>query len=383
MTTAEDTELTQQPPHRGRVMCRLTQVFEFNAQGVNWGRGVMLLDVALVPIVVLLAIGKQQYLLSAVFGALFACVADPGGSYGYRASRIAGFGVAGAAMTALGFGIATSGWGWLVLSAFVITLLAGLAVKFGLHRFLVATLLNVWFFVALVLGSNQHQAHVTSHTWGQVLAWVGGTALWIALTFIAWLIQGRKDRPTPFPELPGDTSPRELTPPLIAFAVLRALGLAAATAIAFGAGLSHADWAPIAALVAMKPSLDQTTLVGEQRVAGALIGAIAAALLLLIAAAVHGVNLISVTDALELVTIVLFIHAASIQFWNYALYTAAIAAGVLLAAGLPHPSNFTAEGQRVLWTLIGVAIAVLVMLIGDRLGKRRAKAPPEAASQPA
>jgi uncharacterized membrane protein YccC len=197
------------------------------------------------------------------------------------------------------------------------------------------------------------------------------------------LIQGRKDRPTPFPELPGDTSPRELTPPLIAFAVLRALGLAAATAIAFGAGLSHADWTPIAALVAMKPSLDQTTLVGEQRVAGALIGAIAAALLLLIPANVHGVNLVSVTDALELVVIVLFIHAASIQFWNYALYTAAIAAGVLLAAGLPNPSSYSAEGERVLWTLIGVAIAVLVMLIGDRLGKRSAKAPPEAASQPA
>jgi hypothetical protein len=343
----------------------------------------MLLDIVLVPVVVLLAIGKEQYLLSAVFGAVFACVADTGGSYGYRASRTAGFGLAGAAMTALGFAIATSAWGWLVLAAFVITLLAGLTVAFGLHRFIAATLLNLWFFVALVLGSNQHHTHLTSHTWGQVLAWVGGTALWIALTFVAWLIQGRKDRPQPFPEIPGDTSPRKLTPPLIAFAVLRALGMAAATAIAFGAGLSHADWAPIAALVAMKPSLDQTTLVAEQRVAGALIGAIAAALLLLIPAHAHGSKLLSTTDALQLVVIVLFIHGAAIQFWNYAFYTAAIAAGVLLAAGLPHPSNYSAEGERVLYTLVGVGIAVLVMFLGDRLAKRRAKAPPQAASQPA
>lgn len=47
----------------------------------------MFLDVALVPVVVLLAIGKEQYLLSAVFGALFAGMVDPGGSYGHRASR--------------------------------------------------------------------------------------------------------------------------------------------------------------------------------------------------------------------------------------------------------------------------------------------------------
>ena len=141
-----------------------------------------------------------------------------------------------------------------MLAAFVITLGAGLTIKFGLHRFIVALILNTWFFVALVLGSNHHNAHVTSHTWAQALAWVGGTALWIALTFMGWLIRGRKDRPQPIAELPGDTSPRKLTPPLIAFAVLRALGMAGATAIAFGAGLSHADWTPIAAIVARSPA---------------------------------------------------------------------------------------------------------------------------------
>jgi hypothetical protein len=164
-------------------------------------------------------------------------VVDPGGSYGYRASWLAVFGLAGAAITALGFGIATSDWGWLVLAAFVVTLVAGLTVKFGLHRFIVAMVLNEWFIIALVLGSNHHNAHVTSHTWAQALAWVGGTALWIALTFIGWLIRGRGDRPQPIAELPGDTLPRKLTPPLIAFAVLRAFGIAGATAIAFGAGL--------------------------------------------------------------------------------------------------------------------------------------------------
>jgi hypothetical protein len=349
-----------------------SKVFALNPRGLNWARGVMFLDVALVPVVVLLAIGEEQYLFSAVFGALFAGMADPGGSYGYRASRIAVFGLAGAAMTALGFGIATSDWGWLVLAVFVVTLVAGLAVRFGLHRFVVAMILNIWFVVALVLGANQNQAHVTTHTWAQVLAWVGGTALWIVLTFIGWLIRGRRDRPQPIAELPGDTSPRKLTPPLIAFAVLRALAMAGATAIAFGAGLSHADWTPIAAIFAMKPSLDQTTVVAAQRVAGALIGAAAAVLLMLIAASETGLKLISIRHALEVVAIVFLLHGAAIRFWNYASYTAAIAAGVLLAADLPHPSNYSAEADRVLYTMIGVAIAVLVMLLGDLLAERRA-----------
>lgn len=369
------------PGHRVRAYA--SKVFALNPKGLNWARGVMFLDVALVPVVVLLAIGEEQYLFSAVFGALFAGMADPGGSYGHRASRIAVFGLAGAAMTALAFGIATSGWGWLVLAAFAVTLVAGLAVRFGLRRFIAAMLLNIWFVIALVLGANTSQSHITSHTWGQVLAWVGGTALWIALTCIGWLIHGRKDRPQPVPELPGDTATRKLTKPLVMFAVLRALGMAGATAIAFGAHLSHADWTPIAAIVAMKPSLNQTTVVAAQRIAGALIGAAAAALLMLVAASESGLKLISIKHALEVVAIVFLLHGAAIRFWNYAFYTAAIAAGVLLAIALPHPSNYSAELDRVLYTLIGVAIAVLVMLLGDLLAKLNAKAPVRAAPHPA
>ena len=184
MTTANPSELADQPAQHGKAMSFLAKVFALNPQGLNWPRAVMFLDVGLVPLVVLLAIGKEQYLLSALFGALFAGMVDPGGSYGHRASVLAVFGLAGAAITALGFGIATSGWGWLVLAAFVITLAAGLTIRFGLHRFIVALILNTWFFVALVLGSNHHNAHIADHAWAQALAWAGGTALWIALTFM-------------------------------------------------------------------------------------------------------------------------------------------------------------------------------------------------------
>lgn len=95
------------------------------------------------------------------------------------------------------------------------------------------------------------------------------------MTFVEWLVRGCQDRPQPVAEIPGDTARRKLTRPLIMFAVIRALVIAGTIALAFGLNLSHGVWMPIAAIVPMKPSLQQTTLVGAQRLAGALIGAAA------------------------------------------------------------------------------------------------------------
>ena len=365
-------------------MSWLSKVFELNPAGLNWPRGVMILDVALVPLVVFWAIGHEQYLLTALFGVLFAALADPGGGYGYRASRIAVFGVIGAALTALGFGIGGDAWGWLVLAAFAVTLVAGLAVAYGVRRFVVALLLNLWFIVTLGIASSyHHHAHITSYTWAQVLAWAGGSALWIVVTFIAWLIRGREDRPQPVAELPGDTSRQKLTRPVIMFALIRAVVMAGTVALAFGLNLPHGYWMPIAAMAAMKPSLGQSTLVAAQRLSGALIGAAAAALLLLLPASEHGLRLFAIDRGLEVVALVLLMHGAAIRFWNYALYGAAITAGVLILVDLPQPSNYSAVGYRVLWTLCGVGIGVLVMLLAGLLAKRTAPAPPQPATQPA
>jgi hypothetical protein len=50
----------------------LSKVFELNPARLNWPRGVLFLDVMLVPLVVFWAIGHEEYLLSALFGALLA-----------------------------------------------------------------------------------------------------------------------------------------------------------------------------------------------------------------------------------------------------------------------------------------------------------------------
>ena len=384
MTTARTSRREGQPANRGMVADWMSKVFELNPGGVNWPRAVLFLDIALVPLVVFWAIGYEQYLLSALFGALFAWLADPGGSYGQRASRTAVFALIGAGVTALAFAIGQDAWGWLVLAAFGVAVVAGLAVMFGAHRFVAAMLLNIWFIVALgVAVSFHHHPRITDYTWAQVAAWAGGSALWIAVTFIEWLIRGRQDRPQPIAELPGDTSRRKLTPPLIAFAVIRALTIAGCVALAFGMNLSHGYWIPMAAVIAMKPSLQQSTLTAAQRLAGTLIGAVAAGLLLLIPANETGTRLLAITLGLETVALIFLIHGMAIRFLNYTLYTAAIAAGVLILVDLPQPSNYATEGYRVLWTLTGVGIGVIVMLLAGLLAKRTAKVAPQRTPQPA
>ena len=373
-----------QPVHGEKATSWPGKVFALNPAGLNWPRAVLILDILLVPLVFFWAIGHQEYLLSAVFGLLFAAMADPGGGYGYRAWHVAVFGAIGAGLTALAFGIGGDAWGWLVLAAGVVTLLAGLTIAFGVHRYIAAYLLNIWFIIALAVASSfHHHAHITSYTWAQTLAWAGGAALWIAVTFTGWLIRGHEDRPQPIAELPGDTARRKLTGPLIMFAVLRAIVIAGTVALAFGLNLSHGYWMPIAAIVAMKASLDQTTLAAVQRLAGALFGAAAAVLLLLIPASEHGLRLVVVTLGLQTVALVIVINGIGIRFWNYALYYGCISAGVLTLLDLGQPTDYATEGYRVLWALCGVAIGVLVMFLAGLLAKRRAKAPAQPAPQPA
>ncbi|EGX59285.1 hypothetical protein SZN_13332 [Streptomyces zinciresistens K42] len=365
-----------QPAHRRNITGWLSNVFARDPAGLNWPRAVVFLDVAMVPLFVFWAIGYEQYLLSALFGVLFTALADPGGGFGRRASDTSLFALIGAGTTALAFALGAAAWGWLVLAAFLVTLVAGLAAAFGTRRFVNALLLNIWFVIALALAVGLHtSSRVTSHTWAQVLAWTGGAAVWILVTFLWWLIRGRTGSPKLFPELPGDTSRKKPTVPLIMFALIRALAIAGTVALAYGLDLSHGSWISIAAMIAMKPSLEQAALVSAQRLVGALIGAGAAALLLLVPVNETGLRLFAVERGLEVVALVLLVHGVGVRFWNYALYTAAIAAGALVLLDLPQPSDYAAEGYRVLWTLCGVGIGLLVMLPAGLLARRTAATP--------
>ena len=347
-------------------MSSMAKVFKLDRKALNVPRAVAVVVILALVVIVLEVIDEPQYIITVVFAVLFAGLSDPGGDFGNGATRLGGFALLGALLTLLGFGLGGAAWELVVLAAFVVTLLGGLAVKFGLHRFVSGLLLNTWFLIAITLPVEYKLDHVSTHAWSQALAWLAGCALWIAFVGIVWLARGRKPRDAPFPEIPGDISPRKLTRPIILFALIRAIAIAIAVAIAFGLHLPEADWMPIATLVAMVPSLEQSMLVSEQRLAGAILGALVAAVLLL---TVHNKHV------LEVGVVVILTLGVAIHGVNYALYTAAIAAAVLIAIDLPHPTNLSHEGLRVLYTFLGVGLAVLVMLLATQLGKRAAKAP--------
>jgi hypothetical protein len=352
-------------------MSQLANIFRLNRKGFDIERALVVLVLALVELIVLVKLGQEQYYWSAFFATLFIGLSDLGGSFGLRVGRMAFTGLIGALLTLIGFILGPGSWVLVTLAAFIVTLLGGLTVTYGLHRYVTGLLLNLWFVIALSLGSSYSLNHTSSSVWLQTLAWLAGAALWVVFVFILWLIRGRRDQPQPFMGIPAETAERPLTRPVIMFAILRALALAIAIAIPFGLQLPHADWMPIAALIAMKGDLQQSTLVGLQRIAGALIGAVLAAILLLT---------VENKLALEVVALILLTAGASIRYVNYALYCAGIAAGVLVALDLSNPNNLSAEGERVLFTLAGIGIGVLVMYIANLLGKRAAKASPQPTS---
>ena len=270
-------------------MTQLKKVFEVKWQGFSLHRGAVLAVVLGLLLIVGVLPHERRYFLSAIFGALFVAVSDPGGKYGPRVLAMAAMAGAGALLTALGFGIGGGPWGFVVLAAFVATLLAGMAVKYGLHRFVAAYLLNIWFIIALGLPTLLsfglpnafHSGLIHTEPWKQALAWLTGSALWVAYTFIMWLARGRVASPQPAAEIPGDISPRPLTRPLILFAVIRAVAVSSAVAIAFGLQLPNAYWMPFAVIIAIKPDLQQSTFIAVQRVAGTILGAVVAAVVLL------------------------------------------------------------------------------------------------------
>ena len=153
--------------------------------------------------------------------------------------------------------------------------------------------------------------------------------------------------------------------------MIRAAAVTAAATIAFGLHQPNADSMPVSAIAAMKPSLQDSALAAEQRLAGTIIGAAVAAVFLLA---------VSTKTALEVVIVVLGALAVAIRTVNYAWYCAAVAGAVLIGLDLPHPSSLADEGRRILFTFIGVGIAVLVMFLASLLAKRT---PGAAQPQPA
>jgi hypothetical protein len=259
----------------------LAKVFAVDRKALSIRDGLAVLGILLVTLVVITQLDQQKYFVTILLALLFVALSDPGGDFARRMGSMALFGLAGALLTALGFYVGGQAWGFKVLAAFMVTLLAGLAVRLGVHAFASGTLLNVWFIVAVALPVSYHAARIPVRPWSQALAWLIGIAMWMAFIGVVWLASRRQRRPESVMTVPGAGSPVTLTRPVVFFVLIRTVALAGSVAIAFGLHLPNADWMPIATLIAMKPSLEQSSLVGLQRLAGATLGAAVAIPMLL------------------------------------------------------------------------------------------------------
>jgi hypothetical protein len=343
------------------LRAQAAKVFALNTKGVNVPRGVAVTGLLLITLVVTSSLHQDRYFLSVTFGLLFVLLSDRGGDYWGRLGRMAVVGIIGALLTALGFGIGGDSWGYVVLAVFVVTVLSGLVINFDLHALTSGILLNVWFLITLSSAAGL-PALVTTHPWNQALAWLVGSAISMALVSVVWLLRGGALE-SPLPEIPSDLPPIKLSRPIVLFVLIRAVAVSGTVAIAFGLQVTDADWMPIATLIAMKPTLQQSALRGTQRLVGAALGAGIAAVLL-----------VTVTShrALEEIIVLLMGLGVSIYSVNYAFYATAIAGAVLIAMDLPHPTNLDAEGRRVFFTFVGIAIAIVVMGLASLLQRRKA-----------
>jgi len=351
-------------------MRHLAKVFECKWEALNVALAVGVAAVVVALFVVFNALHWEHYWLSATFGLVFMIVGAAGGHYAHRARDLAVLEVVGALLTALAFGLGTGAWGYIALAALVVTLAAGLSLRFGLPVLTVAVFLNIWFIVALSLAAGYKTGGVTTSSWKQALSWVFGTALLLGIVFVVRLVRRRQPQPQAAAQTPESTKPVALTRPVVLFAVVRALTVAVAVAIPFGLKVPEAFLMPVATIVALKPSLEQSTLMAEQRVIGTLLGAILAAGLLLTVESKH---------VLAAVIVVFVAAMASVIKVNYALFCFGLGVAVLIALDLPNPTNLSNEGRRVLYTFAGVALAVVVTFLLDRLKKRGAVAAPKVA----
>lgn len=86
-------------------MAGLSKVLGFDRTKVDVGRALLLLAVLVALLAVAVALGARQYALSALFGALFAALADAGGAFAPRVKRLGLFALIGAVGTALAFAV--------------------------------------------------------------------------------------------------------------------------------------------------------------------------------------------------------------------------------------------------------------------------------------
>ncbi|HET7799864.1 MAG TPA: FUSC family protein [Humibacillus xanthopallidus] len=306
--------------------------------------------------------------MAAVIGALVVQATDPPPPGRSRVSALAPLVVGGALLT------------WVAVSIGDRTVLAALLVGVvgvagALHdgrsrragiRGLVAT---IWIIVALTL----HDSGVSPLRYAAAFA--AGAAVGSA---VAWLrggsAEGVDDDDV---ETEGDrvasvaagspTLRARLRSPLGRFAVLRGLGLTVAVLLGFTMFPEFPAWTAITAVIVMRPPTRQALVVGVQRSLGTGVGVIMA------------VALAEVVGESRPALVVLFLASAflmmAVREVNYALFALLVTALVVYTQRILGAGAAESGAARLAETLLGVAIAFVVLGLCEALDSHSRSAP--------
>ncbi len=271
-------------------------------------------------------------------------------SVGFGASR----GLLGwrwGAMAAAALGMALAGYcgtlaGWcfpllVLLSGALATVCAVLALR-DENWWWVALQVVIAFMVA-----GYFPGDGTAAAWraGMVLAG-GGLQLAVVALLVRLLFSGRVARLSR-----GGAQPWPERKILWGHALRVALSVIASLALAAAIHLANDYWAPLTALVVLKPGLHETGGRGALRSAGTLGGCLAATGLALLAEGRFGPLVAGATLAIAL--------SYGLQKANYAVFTAAITLAVVLLVTLGQGGALANAEHRVYATAIGCLVAVV------------------------
>lgn len=165
---------------------------------------------------------------------------------------------------------------------------------------------------------------------------------------------------------PPPTLEALLRGPLGPFAVLRGIGLGIGVFLGFTFFPEHPAWLAISALIVMRPPTRQALVVGLQRSLGTGLGVIIAVAL----AGVIGEN--------QPALVILFLASAflmmAVREVNYALFAMFVTALVVYLQRIMGADAAESGSDRLVETILGVAIALVVLGLTEALSRARSAA---------
>ncbi len=344
------------------------EVLTFDPLTLRPRRGWVVLATIALALGLSLPFGQTGFIV--VMGALFTVLCDRPGSVAERLAVLALVALAGIALTVIG-GITTTPLALAIVGVFVVTLVCSVAVRHGARLARAASLLNIWYLVALPL---VHPATIAVSAAGFALgSGLAVAAVWWGMlrhphrasiyAAVAAAVQGRDPLTPAVPVLPWQ-------PWMGVYVLVRA----GATALAMWVGGTffplYPLWAAMAVVVVVQPVRDKSVAKGIQRVVGTLLG-------VLLGAAI--VWLVPDSPLFLLVfAVVSFLYGATTGL-NYTINVGWMTTTLVLVLHLTGKNPFAAGVARLLETAIGVGIAAVTyaVLLGlVRWAQQRGTAPP-------